>query len=264
MYDRCVVLVSDYNYYQKTTETVQKLRTLGNYTDTVVLITDQASFDKVNLSFNDLLNELSITIKIFDPIDLTYILDMIKKRPFTNSIDGRELNKTIQWNKIHMFDVYFKQWKYIFYIDAGMNIYKPIEPFWDIIKQYGNDVLIAHSDTYPLFKNNFRDQYETQTYPEIFNELEKLADLSSDNFQSTIMLFHSDIINENTKKELINYANKFPISRTNEQGIMNLYFNGIHKLWEPMPVYWNGKYTYDFWNRNNLKPEDYIMLKYTR
>ena len=38
------------------------------------------------------------------------------------------------------------------------------------------------------------------------------------------MFFNSEIINENVKNDLITYANKFHISRTNEQGIFNIYF----------------------------------------
>jgi len=145
-----------------------------------------------------------------------------------------------------------------------MNIFKPINFFWDILNEYGDNVLIAHSDTYPHFKNNYKDQFDTESYPELFEELENLIDLTCDNFQSTILLFNSNIILENTKNDLIKYSNKYHFSRTNEQGIMNFYFNGIHKIWEPLPVYWNGTFTYDFWNRDNYKSKEYIMTKYIR
>lgn len=266
MEDNCVVLVSNFAYFDKTFKTIQELRSIGNYNDTIVLITDNNSILELNNNslFYDFIKNFLVTLKIFENIDLTNILDKIKKRPFKQSIDGRELTKTFQWYKIHLFDIYFKRWKNIFYMDSGMNIYKPIDPFWEILKKYGDNALLAHSDTYPEFKNNYKNQFDTKSYPDLFEELEKIIDLSCDNFQSGILLFKTNIIHKNIKNDLICLSNKFHISKTNEQGIMNLYFNGIHKLWEPLPVYWKEGFTYDFWNRDNYKPNDYIMTKYKR
>jgi hypothetical protein len=266
MVDKCVVLVSNFAYFDKTFKTIQELRSIGNYSDTIVLITDNNSILELtnNSLFYDFIKKFFVTLKIFENIDLTNILNKIKKNPFKQSIDGRELTKTFQWHKIHLFDIYFKQWKNIFYMDSGMNIYKPIDPFWDILKEYDDNVLLAHSDTYPEFKNNYKNQFDFESYPVVYKELENLIDLTCDNFQSGILLFNSNIIRENTKNDLICLSNKFYISKTNEQGIMNIFFNGIHKIWKPLPVYWKGGFTYDFWNRNNYKPNDYVMTKYKR
>ena len=46
-------------------------------------------------------------------------------------------------------------------------------------------------------------------------------------FQTGIMYFDTKIIEESTKKNLLELAEDFPISITNEQGIMNLYFANI-------------------------------------
>lgn len=262
MGERCVVLVSNSNYFQKALTTIYMLRTIGNYSGSIILITDNNSI--LHNSDHNMIESLSVTIKTFENIDLSYVLGKINENPFKQTLDRRELTKTFQWHKLHIFDTYFKQWKNILYIDAGMNIYKEVEPFWDIIKNYGNNVLLAHSDTYPEFKNNYKNQFEQLSYPEIFQELENLVDLSCDNFQTTMLLFNSDIIKESTKNDLIFYMNKFPISKTNEQGIMNVYFNGIMKIWEPLPTYWDNTFTYDFWNRGTFQPTKYIMTKYTR
>ena len=306
--DHCVILIANLKYFQNAIKTIYDLRTFGGYDDDIVLITDEDSIKNVDNDFYNIINDCSVIIKKFDNIDLSNILDKIKQRPFQQSIDGRELEKTFQWHKIHVFDIYFKQWKYILYLDSGINIYKPIHHFWEIVKSYegfseprsgiekprsfidvvhaderssvkstnDEDItncaniesfkykLIAHSDTYPEFKNNYKDQFDSYSYPEIFNELENLIDLTCDNFQSTIMLFNSEIINENVKNDLITYANKFHISRTNEQGIFNIYFNGINKMWQPLPVYWDKTFTYDFWNRDGRNFTDYIMTKYKR
>jgi len=261
--DHCVVIIANLKYFQNAIKTIYDLRTFGSYNDDIVIITDEDSIKNRTDDFQNCMDDCFVTVKTFDNIDLSNILDKIKQRPFRQSIDGRELEKTFQWHKIHVFDVFFKQWKYILYLDSGMNISKPISPFWEIVKQYDHK-FIAHSDTYPLFKNNYKDQFDSQSYPEIFKELENLVDLTCDNFQTTMMLFNSEIINENVKNDLIAYANKFHISRTNEQGIFNIYFNGINKLWQPLPVYWGETFTYDFWNRDGYNFTDYIMTKYKR
>ena len=265
MGEHCVVLVANSNYFQKAFTTIYNLRTVGIYSGTIVLITDESSLLENNdPNFYNVADSLSITIKTFENIDLSYVLRKINEKPFLQSIDRRELTKTFQWHKLHIFDTYFKQWKHILYIDSGMNIYKDIETFWDIVKNYSDDVLLAHSDTYPEFKNNYKNQFEQLSYPETFQELENLVDLSCDNFQTTMLLFNSDIITTSTKADLIFYTNKFPISKTNEQGIMNIYFNGVFKIWKPLPTYWNNMFTYDFWNRGTFQPSEYIMTKYTR
>ena len=270
MGERCIVLVANSNYFQKAFTTIYGLRTIGNYSGSIVLITDENTIHQMfskespDPDFHNMVKSLSITIKTFENINLSYILEKIGGKPFKQTLDCRELTKTFQWHKLHIFDTFFKQWKNILYIDAGMNIFKEVEPFWDIIDNYGNDVLLAHSDTYPEFKNNYKNQFEQLSFPEIFLELENLVDLSRDNFQTTMLLFNSDIIKESTKTDLILYMNKFPISKTNEQGIMNIYFNGILKIWEPLPTYWGNTFTYDFWNRGTIRPTEYIITKYTR
>ena len=267
MSTKCVVLVVNDAYLQKAIHTIYQLRTTGQYVETVVLITDESSYPNI-MKHQDVLSQLQIQVKVFEDMDLTYIMEKIRNE--TTDIESnrgkREITKTFQWHKIHVFDVFFKQWQMIFYLDAGIQIYNPIEPFWEILTEYneGNGCLIAHSDTYPETTYNYSGQFKQKSYPDIFQQLTQEIDLSGDHFQSTILLFHSDIICDKTKNDLIFYANKYPISRTNEQAIMNVYFNGIHQLWKPLPPIWKKKYTYGFMNRGELRLEDYIMTKYDR
>jgi len=292
MSTKCVVLVVNDAYFQKAVYTIYQLRTVGQYVETVVLITDESSYPNI-MKHQDVLSQLQIQVQVFEEMDLTYIMEKIRNETTdTESNRGkREVTKTFQWHKIHVFDVFFKQWQMIFYLDAGIQIYNPIEPFWEILTEYGCGIrsivednhayseglrrspeeygqdkkyLIAHSDTYPEPNYNYSGQFKQKSYPDIFQQLTQEIDLSGDHFQSTILLFHSNIIRDETKNELMFYANKYPISRTNEQAIMNIYFNGIYPLWKPLPPIWKKKYTYDFMNRGELRLEDYIMTKYDR
>ena len=74
-----------------------------------------------------------------------------------------------------------------------------------------------------------------------------------------MMLYHTEIINDNTFDDLLNLTFEYPISRTNEQGIIALYFTNIKPLFKQMRLYNETTYFYDFLSRN--KNNKYIMLK---
>ena len=61
------------------------------------------------------------------------------------------------------------------------------------------------------------------------------------------MFFDTSIINQHTKKEIINLAEEYPISITNEQGILNLYFIFIKNLYEDLPVHTSDGLVYYYW-----------------
>jgi hypothetical protein len=256
-----IVLMSDAKYASKTIDTIRQIRSNGKYTGDIVLLTEESNVSLFQKESGDLL----FIIKPFDMIDVSHILEKIKKRPFTNS-DQRELNKTFQWFKIHVFDTYFKQWDNVLYVDAGMHIYKDMSLFFEMIRKYkqksATPAFIAHSDAYPKYEWKLYSQFDKYSYPNVYSALEKHIKLDTDYFQTGMMLFDTALIRESTKQELIDLMNKYYISKTNEQGIMNIYFNGIHSFWKPMPVQYKNTWTYDYTNRDGKSPTDYCMIKY--
>ena len=105
MGERCIVLVSNSNYFQKAFTTIYMLRTIGNYSGSIVLITDDNSI--LHNSDHNMVESLSITIKTFENIDLSYVLGKINDTPFKQTLDRRELTKTFQWHKLHIFDTFY-------------------------------------------------------------------------------------------------------------------------------------------------------------
>jgi len=58
----------------------------------------------------------------------------------------------------------------------------------------------------------------------LFDKLEENYKLEVQNyFQTGVMYFDTNIIEKNTKNEIINLVKKYPISISNEQAILNLY-----------------------------------------
>ena len=80
-----------------------------------------------------------------------------------------------------------------------------------------------------------------------------------DYFQTTILYYDTSIIYDRLYNNLYELACKYPISRTNEQGIMALYFINIENRWEQIQIQDDIQYYYDYMKRSNNKP--YIMHK---
>ena len=91
-------------------------------------------------------------------VEVKYFPDIVFDNNFkeiNNNInsDGRNKSKSFQWHKMYLFDVYLKKWNYIFYIDCGINILRPIQPILDSKKK---DKLLAHNDAYPTMLGKWK------------------------------------------------------------------------------------------------------------
>ena len=73
------------------------------------------------------------------------------------------------------------------------------------------------------------------------------------------MLYDTSIIEENTYENLLNLVTENPISNTNEQGIMALYFTNIIPIFKQIKTQNENTHFYDYLSRN--KTNKYIMLK---
>lgn len=262
----CIVLMCNNvdKYKNETIRTLYELRQIGKYDGDIILMYDDELLCLSDENFKDefkhqLLN-LNVQLKYFPKIDRTKFINMFKETPFIEG-DKREITKSFQFHKFYLFDRYFKNWNKIFYIDAGMHIFKPIQKMLEI--DFSNS-LLAHSDAYPYYKSKLDCQFEKQAYPETYNNLKKEFNLNVDFFQSGILLFDSNIIQENTFEELIKLSEKYFISKTNEQGIMNLLFTCKLKIWKQIQIKDNDTFYYDMWERPKYKKHNYIMLKRIR
>lgn len=265
--DNCVVLMTNdiSSYKFNTLRTITELRNIGNYSGDIVLMFDdellnELVLDESSSEFKSKLIDLNIILKYFPKINRTKFIEMFMSNPFIEG-DKREITKSFQFHKFYLFDIYFKNWNKIFYIDAGMHIFKPIQKILNIDC---TGKLLAHSDTYPYYKNKLDCQFEKKAYPEIFEDLKNNFNLNIDFFQSGILLFDSNIIESNTFDNLIQLSEKYFISKTNEQGIMNLFFNSKLKIWNQITIKDNETFYYDMWERPKKTKNDYIMLKRIR
>ena len=109
-------------------------------------------------------------------------------------------------------------------------------------------IILKHFDESIKHHQNIPQKYNYLNNQNYFEEFTKEDTLEITNyFQTGIMFYDTSIIKEETKEEIINLVEKYPISTTNEQGIMNLYFIYIENFYEDLPVRTNDGLVYYYW-----------------
>jgi len=257
--DTTFVIVTDSHYYSKAKRTIADLRSKGNWQGDVVVIS--IDFD-LNTNFKDFYN---ITELQFNKIDKTNLLANIGPDGFIDSTDKREINKLVQWEKLHVFDDYFRRWQRVVYLDAGLRVFDDVKYLLEL--DYKNK-LLAPTDGNINEANIFKSQI-SYSKPELINDLiYEYGDyiLDSKHMLNCIWIYDTDILNLCNKTQLIEAMNKYTFCKTNEMGIMNLMFHFKYKLWDSLPVKAsNNKILFDWCELNQKYPttwRDYCFIKY--
>ena len=144
-----------------------------------------------------------------------------------------------------------------FYIDVNMHFHGDIS---EILNNPPEKKLLARADSYPSYDKKLVSQFDTTQ--ENFSRLSRKYDLEINNyFQTGILFFDTSIISSATKNDLIELTTEFPLSITNEQGIMNLYFLFDKNLYSELPIKISGKTTYFYWM---VEGEEILITKQVR
>ena len=251
----CAAFVCNFRYLPKFVETCSYLIDVGEYIGKIVLLVG----DDINISglkSHPFIKNNSEQIIIHYCPDIVFDAETNNKMNVVNTKCGKFGYKLFQYHKYHLFTSFFKQWQYVFYIDCGAKIYAPIAPIFQCSEP---GTLLAHSDTYPTYQWKLSGQFRN-FFPDICENMSKQWNLDVDYFQSTIMLFDTNIIEDDTFNDLYKLTQTYPVSGTNDQGILNLYFTSIKNKWKQIPLGNADTYFYDFNIRFSDKP--YIMTKY--
>ena len=246
----CVIVLSNQKYFEKCKNTIKLIRDIGKWTGDLVFVYG----DDITIKNIQEIQKYCIIPKYFPDLDLKEVIDKLNQKPY-KGLDFK-LRKMFCFHKFYLFDTYFKNWNKVFYIDCGMKIYNPIQPLFDTMCKNN---LLANSDAQPTHKWKLSCQFNSKSYPEVYKELENEFELDIDYFQSTILLYNTKIIKEDTRQNLINLLDKYFIGFTNDQAIMNLYFNCQLKIWKQVPLKKKDMYFYDYKIRK--KNSNYIMTK---
>jgi len=254
MKDFCIILVFDKGYVNKSYETIKEIREIGQYTGDIVCIVSDDLKDHTDLLYAD----EKIIIKHFKEIDKSALNEMLEITPITLDMQGK--NKPIHWQKFNCFRTYFRDnYKKCLYLDTGMRIIKPLDK---IINLDCKNKILAHSDCYPTYEWKLHRQFDYTVFPKEYEELVNTYNLNINYFQATMYMFDTEIIYDDTYDSLVDLSNKYPNSKTNDQGIMNIYFLCIRNIWEQIKIKDDETFYYDFSERYGLNKSNYIMLKY--
>jgi hypothetical protein len=250
----CVVFLSNFRYIAKFIDSCQQLVTVGKYSGPICLIIDDSLVGR-NILNHSVIVENKVIVKHFPNIVFPdWFINFIQKIERPSGLFEKAM---IVLHKYHIFNVFFKQWDYILYIDTGASFFNPIQPLLDT-KLPGT--LLAHSNVYPAYKDDMNSEFAP-----ISPYIEKLRskyNLNVDYPQSTLMLYDTSIITDTTFDELYNLTLEYPISIQSEQGIMALYFVHVRNIWKQIPIGDGKTFFYDFHRRNGRPKTDYIVLKY--
>ena len=190
------VMISDENYFHKAKRTIMDLRSKGEWTGDLVLIT--INF-KINQNFKDFYN---ITTINFPEISKTEMLEKIKNK--ISDGDGREFDKINQWEKLHVFDSYFTNWDRIVYIDCGLRILDSVKYLLDL--DYKNCIL-APNDTGHIIRKDkvFKSQLSFDNLDLIQDLLNDFDDaiMESQYFLNCIWIYDTNILKICDKNQLI-------------------------------------------------------------
>lgn len=250
-----IAICSNKDYLDKAELTINGLRTIGQYTGDIVFFSDETLNNDSKL--NELALKHNVILKTFPKIDTSKIEQKLNSK--AESKFKRLRNKMFQYHKFYVFDVYFKKWDRVLYVDSGMHIINPIHR---ILNLDTKNAILAQSDPYP--KNYGIWKLNSQFNMELNNSVSKNFNLSKDDyFQSGLLYFDTNIIKDDTVQILIDLMNKYPVSN-GDQGIMNLYFLNLHNLWKVLPIKNNSGFLYAYSEVNDNKKNQYIMLKYPK
>ena len=250
-----VITLTDKNYFNKAIRTIQDIRSVGQYWGDLVLITIDF------IPPTNFVDFYRLIVKTYAQLDVSTLLSKIREYPFTGG-DGRELTKVAQWNKLYCFDSYFKKWEQALFFDAGFRIFGNLTNF--IKLDYKNHIL-AMDDAHPEGVKRFDCQLEKVANPIALVDLKILIPdvLEQKYFLNCVFIYDTNIIDNDSLNTLITLMNRFPICRTNEMGIMNIYFNFILHRWKPLELRISDDLMLMDWTERDGKTwRNYIGLKY--
>ncbi len=257
-----VVTLTDVGYFSRAKRTIIDIRSKGEYTGDLVLIT--IGFDAPS-NFLDFYNVIQ---KRVEHINTDYLVEQYHKYPLVTREDNRHLLKLTQWDKFYVFDKWFKQWEKVIFLDAGMRVFDKIS-ILDDIDCKGK---IMAPDDVPSYSNQrFEVMMELSANPPAAEKL--LEEYSQDilkerYFLNCIWIYDTSLLDMCSMNEMIDTMNKYPICRCNEMTVMNLLFTMKYKVWKPFPEFVeNGKRLFGWieYDRDygpNRTWRDFCFMKY--
>jgi hypothetical protein len=252
-----LVFVTNDHYLHKTFQTIYEVRTIGEWTDEIIILTTAEVAAKTENIV--LCKSLNAEFRILPKRDFSAVLEFWDAKPYHGHSHYMK-NRIFQFMKFYVMDVWFKKWDIVFYMDAGMKVQGPLSRMKAVCSPSYS--LLAHSDAYPEFEKVLESQFELTLDSYVTEKLLLTYRLNRDYFQTTLMIFDTRIIEATTVNRLFELMNTFPITTRNDQGIFNLLFVCERGLWKQIEKKDSIGFLYDFHERPGFTRSDYLIMKY--
>jgi len=228
----CAVL-SDLKYAPRALLTMGELRGAGAWQGEIVYVCVDFEPDA---QLKAQLDALRVTLRRVAHIPTEELVRQLRAHPLRTPDDNRHFGKLTQWDKLQLFDPWFKQWDAVLYVDAGMRIVNSVAPFF---AQPWRGAIIAPMDRPRDPANNFACQLDLNANQQATATL--MHDFGAEillerYFLNCMWLYDTGIIDVCDFRALEQGMNRYPLCMTNEMALMNLYFTFKHKLWKPLQV----------------------------
>lgn len=220
-----IVLVSDLNYLPKAERTIIDIRSKGEWTQDIVLITIDCH---LHHNFRDFYRVQEVEL----PYIHLHIHEKLKLKPYQNS-DLREIHKINQWQKLNVFHPFFKKWQKIIFFDAGYRVLDKIKYFDQLDctnsllapidhpqQTLGSIFSSTHQEDYQKFIND----YGTSRFHELY-------------LMNCTFIYDTQILDLFNFYEFISLINQYTIWRLNEMSFMNFFFIMKLNVWKPYPTF---------------------------
>jgi len=227
-----VVTLTNEGYYHRATRTIIDIRSRGEWTGDLVLIT--VGFDAPT-TFLDFYSVIPFRV---EHIDTTALLEKYSRCSIRPTCDNREYGKLTQWDKFYVFHKWFARWNKVVYLDAGLRVLDQIAYLTELDCR---GALLAPDDapeydTEKRFGGIIETDRNTPVIVDLFEEY-SLDILKERYFLNCIWVYDTALLQTITMEECVATMNRYPICRCNEMTIMNLLFTFKYKVWRPFPAF---------------------------
>jgi len=242
-----ISVVGDFKYLKNHFQRLYlEIRNVGNYHGPIIVLTTKFC-PTFLIKFLNLKN--NVYVLRFERVMFSKQAENSLNNLETHLQPNRNKTKKFQWHKLHLFDEKLKQWDRILYLDINMNIHYELK---SILEINVDNTFMARADAYPIYDRDLSSQFDSTN--KLFYSLKNKYDLSIVNyFQTGVMYFDTKIIDNDTKKEIQEIVENYPISITNEQGVLNLYFIHTKGVFKELPSKIGEYTTYFYWKQKNVK-----------
>ena len=244
------VTLCDSAYHSKAVQTIEELRKIGKWSGDIVMITVDFRPESI----------YDCAVFAVEHIDTSSLLAEYAKFPI-DSGDDRHMKKLYQWDKFYVFADYFRKWKRVVFLDAGMRILDTVSPLLELPYE-GKFLAPDDSDPYDNGRR-FRIQFDLVGNPDardrLFQEYPQSV-FDEKYFLNCVFVYDTSILDVVTIDDLVRAMDEYPIAKCNEMTIINLLITMKHRLWVPFPQKVGTKYLFG-WNEQNYNgPVEWSMF----